>query len=174
VPSRRRPDRSARTDDRYGVAGSHGPVQHADLVRRRQDVGKHHRGFVGYRLRQPIGRQIRERQSRVLALDAIDEMAQDPPAAATALTVVTFAAVPAHAACRDARREHTISLDQTGDAIANVDNCAYGLMAQNSAGLDRRNIALKDEAVVDWPIAFGGHAGVEPRSERRRKLVVRR
>ena len=105
---RREADRAG-TDDRDRVARLDAPVEHADLVGRRQDVGEEEHLLVAQPLRHLVDRGVRERHPCELGLEPVDQMAEDPAAAAGAEAVVTLLAEPAATARGDARDEHTIA-----------------------------------------------------------------
>ena len=56
-----------------------------------------------------VGRGVGERDPDVLGLGAVDQVAEDPAAAAEALAVAALAAEPARAAGGDARDEHPVA-----------------------------------------------------------------
>ena len=94
---------------------------------------------VGYPQRAVALLNLREH-----LVEAINEMAQDPATTTATLAIVAFPTVSAQTARLDARRYYAIAFDQTGDALANIDNRADSFMAENSAGLHGRHVALKN------------------------------
>ena len=80
------PDR-ARTDDDDGVAGADPAVEDPDLVCGGQDVGEHQRGLVGDGVRERAGERSANGHPDEFRLHAVDEVAEDPAAAAEALPV---------------------------------------------------------------------------------------
>ena len=87
-----------RADDRDGVARLDAAVEHADLVRRRQDVGEEEHLLVRQILRHLVDGGVRERDARVLGLEPVDQVAEDPAASAGAEAVVALLAEAAAAA----------------------------------------------------------------------------
>ena len=114
---RREPDR-ARADDRDGVARLDAPVEHADLVRRREDVGEEEHLFVVELRRDLVDRRVGERNAGVLGLEAVDQVAEDPAAAAGAQAVAALLAEPAASAGGDARDEHAVAELERRDGVA--------------------------------------------------------
>jgi hypothetical protein len=74
-------------------------------------------------------------------------MAQYPAAAVATLTVSGLPAVCAYAAGRDARREYPVSFDESGDAAADVDDRAHGLVAEDPTCFYLRYVAAEDVKV---------------------------
>ena len=62
--------------------GSTRAVQDADLVGRREDVGEEQHLLVGEPLRHLVDRGVGERHAGELGLEAVDQVAEDPAAAA--------------------------------------------------------------------------------------------
>ena len=96
---RREPDRAG-ADDGDRVAGLDAPVQDADLVGRRQDVGEEQHLLVAQAVRHLVDGGVGERDACELGLEAVDQVAEDPAAAAAAEAVVALlaeAAAPARA-----------------------------------------------------------------------------
>src|SRR6185369_8598359 len=137
----------AGADDRDGVPGTDLSIEDPDLVRGGKDVGDHRGGLVADALGQPVGGQVGERDSRELGLDAVDEVTEDPAAAIAALAVVTLAAVGADATGGDAGGDDAVALDKTGDATADVDDGANGLVAEDTARLHGGYVALENVEV---------------------------
>ena len=78
--------------------GSTRPFEHADLVGRRQDVGEEEHLLVAQPLRHLVDRRVRERHPCVLGLKPVDQVAEDPAAAAGAEAVVALLAEAAASA----------------------------------------------------------------------------
>ena len=91
------PDRAC-ADDRDRVAGLHAAVQHPDLVGGREDVGQEQHLLVAQRLGDRVHGRVPEGHACVVGLEAVDQVAQDPAAAARAQAVVALAAEPAASA----------------------------------------------------------------------------
>ena len=64
--------------------GSNRAVQHADLEGGREDVGEEQHLLVGELVRNLVHRGVGERDARVLGLQAVDQVSEDPAAAADA------------------------------------------------------------------------------------------
>jgi hypothetical protein len=141
-----RADRSG-ADDRDGVAGLDTAGQDADLVSRWEDVCQEHDLFVGQLWRKLVHGGIRERHSRILRLQAVDQVAEDPTAAAGAEAVAALLAEPAATAGRDARDKHAVAFGERGDCVAGLDDRSDGLVAEDAAWLDLRDIAFQDVQV---------------------------
>jgi hypothetical protein len=125
----------------------HLAVEHADFVSGRQDVGQHEQLLIGDSIGSEVRGGVGEGHSHVLGLGAVDPVAEDPSSAAEALAIHAFPAVAARPARRDAGHQHSIS-DLAGlDARTDRFDCADRLMAENSPGGDRRDIALQDVEV---------------------------
>ena len=87
----------ARADDRDRVARLDLAVEDADLVRGREDVREEEHLLVRQLLGDLVDRRLRERDAGVLCLEAVDQVAEDPAAAAGALAVMALTAVAAAA-----------------------------------------------------------------------------
>jgi hypothetical protein len=86
------PDRSG-ADDHDRVAGVDLAVQDADLVGGREDVGEEQHLLVAQRLGDLVHRCVGERDARVLRLQSVDQVAEDP-AAARALPIASASLRP--------------------------------------------------------------------------------
>jgi hypothetical protein len=122
-------------------------VQHAHLVRGREDVREEQRLLVRDLRRQLVHRGVGERDACVLGLEAVDQMAQDPASSTGAEAVVAFPAEAAAAARGDAGHEDAVPLLQRRDRVAGLDDRADGLVAEDRAGLHLRDVALEDVEV---------------------------
>ena len=102
------PDRPG-AHDRDDVARAHVPVEDADLVAGGQDVGEHQQLLVGHAVGSEVGGGVGERHPDLLGLRAVDQVAEDPAAAAEALAVAALPAEAAGAAGGDAGHEHAVA-----------------------------------------------------------------
>ena len=143
---RRQPDRAG-ADDRDRVAGLHAAVQHADLERGRKDVGEEQHLLVGQLLRDLVDGRVGERHARVLGLEPVDQVAEDPAAAAGAEAVAGLLAEAAAPARGDARDEHAVAGLERRDRVADLEDRADGLVAEDRPGLDLGHVALEDVQV---------------------------
>ena len=143
---RGQPDR-ARADDGDDVARPRHAVEDSDLEGRRQDVREEQHLLV----REPVGdlvhRVVGERNARVLGLQAVDQMAEDPAAAAQALAVAGLLAVPAAPARADAREEHAVAGGERADSATDLLDGADRLVAEHRARETRGHVALEDVQV---------------------------
>src|SRR6476646_6881768 len=119
-------------------------VQHADLVRSREDVCEEEHLFVGERVGDLVHRRIGERYSGVFSLEAVDEVPEDPTAAAGAQPVPSLLAEAAAAARGDARHEYAVAQLERRDARAHLDDGADGLVAEDRSWQNGRDVALED------------------------------
>jgi hypothetical protein len=92
-------------------------------------------------------------------------VAEDPAAATVAEAVVAFLAETAAAARRDARDEHAVSGGQRRHRVADLDDRADGLVAEDRARLD-----LGDVAVEDVQVGPADRGRVDPNDRVRRLL----
>ena len=143
---RREPDR-ARSDDCDRVSGLDAPVQNADLVGRRQDVGEEEHLLVAQGVWNLVDRRVRERHTGELGLQAVDQMAEDPAATAGAEAVVALLAEAAAPARGDARDEHAVAGRNRRDGRTDLDDGADGLVPENRSRLHLRDISLEDVQV---------------------------
>jgi hypothetical protein len=119
--------------------------------------------------RQPVEPVVGERDAGVLGLDAVDQVSENPAAAAEALAVHAAPAVRAAAAGRDAGDQHAVPLLDVADRRAGGDHGADRLVAQRAPVVDSRDVALEDVQIgaadgrrVDLDDGVGGllHAGI--------------
>ena len=140
------PDRAG-TDDRDRVARLDTAGEHADLVGRGEDVRQEDDLLVRQLRRELVDGRVRERHPRELRLEPIDQVTEDPAAATGAEAVAALLAESAATAGRDAGNEHAIAGLERGDGVADLDDCADGLVAEDSARLDRGDVALENVKV---------------------------
>src|ERR1700680_1408888 len=160
---RREPDR-ARADDRHGVSRPHSAVLHAHFERGRQDVGQEEDLLISKARRNLVERVVSERDSGVLRLQPVDQMAENPATSAGALAVVSLLAKSAAAARSDTRNQNVVADLELGDSGACLDDRAYSLVAEDRAWLHRRNVTLED---VQVGATNGGHVDLDYRVGRR-------
>ena len=103
-----------------------------------QDVREEEHLLVRERLRHLVDGRVGERNAGELGLEPVDQVAEDPAAAAGAEAVVALAAEAAAAARRDARDEHAVAFLQRRDRRARLDDRADGLVAEHRARLSPR------------------------------------
>jgi len=161
-----RPDRPC-PDDRDGVARLHVAVQHADLVGSREDVGEEQHLLVAELVGHLVDRGVRERHPRELGLEPVDQMAEDPAAASRAEPVVAFLAEAAASARGDAGDQHAVSGLERRHRVADLDDRANPLVAEDRAGLH-----LGDVALEDMEVGPADRRRVDP-DDRVRRLLVR-
>jgi len=125
-------------DDRDGVARLDAAVEDADLEGRGQDVRQEEHLLVRQRVRHPVDRRVRERHTRVLGLQPVDQVAEDPASSAGAETVVAFLAEATATARRDARDEHAVTDLEGRDGAAFLDDRADRLVAKDRPRLSPR------------------------------------
>ena len=118
--------------------GSTPPVQDTDLVGGRQDVGEEEHLLVAQAVRDLVDRGVRERHARELGLEPVDQVAEDPAAAAGAEAVVALLAEAAAPARGDARDEHPVARRDRRDRGADLDDGADGLVAEDRPRLSPR------------------------------------
>ncbi len=118
-------------DDRHGVAGLDLAVEDADLVTRGQDVGEVEDLFVGEALRDRVRGGVGERHARVLGLNAVDGVPEDPSSASQALPELPETAEPAASARGDARQEHTVSWPHRSNCRTYLLDGADGFVAED-------------------------------------------
>src|SRR5206468_3509630 len=128
----RQPDGPS-TDYGDDIPGRHLPVEHADLVTGRQDVGQHEQGLVTDAGGRRIRRCIRKRHAHILRLRAVDQVAEDPATAAETLTVVALATESTRAAGGDAGHQHLVANAYVLHAGAHFFDRANGLVAEDAA-----------------------------------------
>ena len=143
---RGQPDRAG-TDDRNGVTGLDATLQHADLVGRGKDVGDEQHLLVAEALGDLVDRRVGERHAGELRLEAVDQMPEDPAAAADAEAVLGLLAEAAAPAGGDARDEDAVADGDGGDGRADLDDGADGLVSEDRPGLHRGDVALQDVEV---------------------------
>jgi hypothetical protein len=143
---RREPDRAG-SDHGDCVAGLHIAVQDSDLERRREDVGEEQHLLVAQLLGNRVHGRVREGHTRVLRLQPVDQVPEDPAASARAEAVVALAAEPAAPAGRDAGDEDAVALGDRRDRVALGHDRADGLVPEDPARLDGRDVALEDVEV---------------------------
>jgi hypothetical protein len=95
-------------------------------------------------LRHLEDRVIGKRHARVLGLQPVDRVAEDPTAAAEALSVARLLAVAAAPAGADAREEHAVSYRHRAHAGAYLLHGADGLMTEHRAGGRLGYVSLED------------------------------
>jgi len=122
-------------------------VEHPHLIRGRHDVGQHQRVFIGNGVGKLVERRLRERDANELGLGAVDQVPEDPTAAAPALSVAAGPAVAAPAAGRDARDENPGANGEVPHPRTDLDNRADRLMAEDASLLDLRHIAFENMEV---------------------------
>ena len=118
--------------------GSTRAVQDADLVRGRQDVGEEQHLLVAQLVGHLVDGRVGERHARELGLEAVDQVAEDPAAAAGAEAVVALLAEAAAPARGDARDEHAVARLERRDRGADLDDRADGLVAEDRPRLSPR------------------------------------
>ena len=131
-------------DDRDRVARCDVPVEHADLVRGREDVGEEQDLLVAQLCRHLVEGGVGERDARELGLDAVDGVAEDPAATADAEAVVAFLAEAAASARGDARDEYAVAFRQCGYRGPGLDDEADRLVAEDRARSHLGHVALED------------------------------
>ena len=127
--------------------GCDAAVQHADLVRGREDVGEEEHLLVAQLVGHLVDGRVGERHARELGLEAVDQVAEDPAAAAGAEAVAALLAEAAAAARGDARDEHAVARLERRDRVADLDDRADGLVAEDRPGLHLGDVALEDVQV---------------------------
>jgi hypothetical protein len=144
-PSSDRPD----PDHRDRVAGLDVAVEHADLVAGRQDVGEEQHLLIGHARGHLDQAGPGERDSRVLGLQPVDQVAEDPADAADLLAMRRHApgAVAATAAVGDRRDDHLVARRQPGHGGAEFGDRADRLVAENPSVRDGWHVALEDVQV---------------------------
>jgi hypothetical protein len=78
-------------------------VEDADLVAGGEDIGQHQHFLVADTLRHSMGRGVREGNTHMFGLGAVDLVSEDPTPATGALAVPAFPAEATAAARADAR-----------------------------------------------------------------------
>ena len=131
----------------YGVAGLNVPVQHADLVAGRQDVGEHQDLLVVRARRKPVGGGVGEGHPHVLGLRAVDQVTEDPATPAGALAVAALATEATCPTGRDARHEHPVATRERLHPGTDRLNRADRLVAEDPTGGDLGGVALQDVQV---------------------------
>jgi hypothetical protein len=106
-----------------------------------------------------VQRGVGVRNPYRLGLGAVDEVAEDPADPADGLAVRGHAllAVLAAAAFRDGRDQHPVADREALDRLADLGNRADGLVAENAAVGDRRDITLENVQV-----GAADRGGVDP------------
>ena len=127
--------------------GCDAPVQDADLVGRRQDVGEEQHLLVAQAVRHLVDGGVGERHACELGLEAVDHVAEDPAAATGAEAVVALLAEAAAPARADARDEHAVADGDRRDGRADLDDGADRLVAENRSRLHLGHVALEDVQV---------------------------
>ena len=137
----------AGADDRDGVAGGDHAVEHADLVGGGQDVGEEQDLLVGELIGDLVDGVVGERDARVLGLEAVDQVAEDPAATAEALSVAALLAEAAAPAGGHAGEQDPVAGGHRGDGRADLLDGADGLVAEDRAGRGLGHVALEDVQV---------------------------
>ena len=127
--------------------GCDAAVQHADLERGREDVGEEQHLLVAQLVGDLVDGGVGERHPRELGLQAVDQVAEDPASAAGAEAVAALPAEAAAAARGDAGDEHAVAGLERRDRVADLDDRADGLVAEDRAGLHLGHVALEDVQV---------------------------
>ena len=143
---RRQPDRSG-ADDRDDVTRRDHAVEHADLVGGREDVGEEQDLLVAELIRDLVDGVVRERDAGVLRLEPVDQVSEDPAAAAEALAVASLPAEAATPARADAGQQHPVADGNRAHARADLLHRSHGLVTEHRAGRGLRHIALEDVEV---------------------------
>ena len=98
-------------------------------------------------LRDLVDGVVGERHARVLGLQAVDQVPEDPAAAAEALTVAALLAVAAAPARAHARHQHAVAWRDRADAGADLQHGADRLVAEDRPGRRLGHVALEDVQV---------------------------
>lgn len=122
-------------------------VEHAHLVRGREDVGEQDGVRAVHGPRQRVHGQVGKGHADVVGLGAVDQMAEDPAATAPALAVRPLPAVGAAPARGDAGDQYPVTRPHGPDVTADLDDLADGLVAEDRTGAYFRNVALEDVQV---------------------------
>jgi hypothetical protein len=136
-----------RADDRDDVTRAHPAVEHAHLIRGREDVGEEQHLLVAGGLGQLVERGVGERRARVLGLQPVDRVPENPAPSAEALPVVGLLAEAASPAGADARHQHAVARCDRGHAGADLFDGADSLVPEDGTRGGLRDIALEDVQV---------------------------
>lgn len=137
----------ARADHDDGVAGLDTAVEDADLVGGGEDVGEQDGVVALHGLGQTVHGQVREGNTDVFGLGAVDQVAQDPAATAQALAARLPPAVVAASAGGDARDEDPVAAVHGAHVGAGLDDFADRLVAQHGSGAYLGDVAFEDVQV---------------------------
>ena len=121
----------------------HFAVQHPALEGRRENVAEHHERFFIRVRRQSVQARVGMRGAHVLRLGTIDSVAENPSArsAVRKHPLSTQITDPARA---DTRDEHAVAFAKRRHERTHGLDHAYAFVPKNSAGRDRRDVALQD------------------------------
>ena len=165
---------TAGADDSDRITRFDVAIQHATLVRVRQNVAEQHNGLEIKIRRDPVQARVRMRDAHVLGLGTIDRVPQDP-ATSPAMGRHAAPAEIADAAGGDAGDEHEISWVKGGDARANCLNHAHTLVSENAARGHAGNVTFQDMKVRAANGRCGdANDGVASLTNRRRGLRLPR
>jgi len=131
-------------DDGDDVTGGDLAVEHSDLVAGREDVRDHQQVLVADAGGDGIGRVVGERDAHELCLGAVDEVPEDPSTTTEALAGAAFATEAAGGADRHARDQHAVAGVDVLHACSDRLDGADGLVAENPAVGDGRDVSLHD------------------------------
>jgi hypothetical protein len=145
-------------------------VQHADLEPGREDVGQEQHLLVAEPLGNLVEAVVGEGDAGQLGLGAVDQVPENPAAAALALPVHPLAAVLAAPAGRDAGDQHAVALAHVLDGVAGLDHRPDGLMAEGPPLGAGRHVTLED---VQVGAADGGRVDLDDRVAGLLQLGVR-
>jgi hypothetical protein len=100
---------------------------------------------------------VREGHTRVLSLQAVDQVPEDPPSTAKALAVAPLLAEAAATARAHAREQHAVARRDGADTGSDLDDGTHGLVAE-----DRPRRRLGHVAFEDMKVGAADRGGVDP------------